>query len=254
MDEYLWFVTSFYQLSGIDLGQYKRPQMERRLTNIRNRRGYEHFSNYFAALQQNKSLMDELLDKMTINVSEFFRNPDRWAQVRKLLVERGVKHPLRAWSAACATGEEPYSLAILLEEAGLQYDEIMATDIDLRVLESAKKGIFEKRSVANLSDTVLNSYFTVSDSKYIIRPSLKKHVAFSQHNLLSDAYPNTLDIIVCRNVLIYFTKDAKQMILGKFSTSLRPGGLLFVGSTEQLMGFMVPSLKLVAPFIYEKQA
>ncbi|EPZ42666.1 CheR family methyltransferase [Alicyclobacillus acidoterrestris] len=250
MDEFAWFMEQFRLLTGIDLTRYKRPQMERRLTNLRDRRGYRTFPEYIEALKLNRALMDELLDKMTINVSEFFRNPERWTQLRALLSAMG-KSP-RVWSAACASGEEPYSLAMLLLELGLHQHPILATDIDERVLQRAEEGIYAEPQIRGIDQNLLDRYFLREADMYRIREQVRKQVQFVKHNLLVDDYPQGLDLIVCRNVLIYFTDQTKQQILERFCSALNPGGILFVGSTEQFLGMNLGSLSPVAPFMYQK--
>lgn len=251
VDEFALFMDSFYRLTGIDLKRYKRPQMERRLTHLRDRRGYKTFADYFDALITDNAQLDELLDKMTINVSEFFRNRDRWDQLMTLLSSR--KDEISAWSAACSTGEEPYSLAMLLMRHQMQFRPIYATDIDDGVLQSAKCGTYEFRQLRHADQWYVERYFDSDGTNYVVKPHVRECVQFEKHNLLSDPYPSNVDLIICRNVLIYFTDSTKELILNRFSRSLRPGGLLFVGSTEQFFGLDLPDLKLVSPFIYEKQ-
>ncbi|WAH35103.1 CheR family methyltransferase [Alicyclobacillus dauci] len=251
MDEFEWFMDAFHQLTGIDLTQYKRPQMERRLTNLRDRRGFHDFPSYIRELGVRRELLDELLDKMTINVSEFFRNPERWEQLGQLLQNR--KQPIKAWSAACSTGEEPYSLAMLLDYLGIKHDTILATDIDERVLAKAAQGNYDSMQLRGTDRSYRDKYFDVDGTKFQVKKQIRDQVEYRKHNLLSDSYPSGMDLIICRNVLIYFTDDTKQSILDKFTLSLRVGGLLFVGSTEQFFGLNLPHLKLVAPFTYEKQ-
>lgn len=250
MDEFSWFMGAFRQLTGIDLARYKRPQMERRLTNLRDRRGFSTFAAYIQALEADGTLLNELLDKMTINVSEFFRNPERWETLRELV--GAMSTAPRVWSAACATGEEPYSLVMMLLELGCMGQPILATDIDERVLERAAAGRYDPLQVRGLAPPDLERYFSFDGREYQIRPQIRENVRFQKHNLLEDDYPTALDLIVCRNVLIYFTDPTKQEILERFSNALKPGGLLFVGSTEQFFGMKLPNLAPVAPFMYRR--
>lgn len=250
MDEFAWFMRAFFDLSGIDLAKYKRPQMERRLTNLRDRRGFSSFREYIEALTTEPSLMAELLDKMTINVSEFFRNKERWLELQSYL--RTLPGPIQAWSAACATGEEPYTLAMILNDMQIPFHPILATDIDERVLERAKAGRYDQTVLREMEDARRLTYFQKEQATYVVHPSLRKQIDFRQHNLLVDSYPKNLDLIICRNVLIYFTDETKEEILRKFSNALVPGGILFVGSTEQFLGLKLEKLHPVAPFLYQK--
>ncbi|GMA60840.1 protein-glutamate O-methyltransferase CheR [Alicyclobacillus fastidiosus] len=250
MDEFAWFMGAFRQLTGIDLTRYKRPQMERRLTNLRDRRGFSSFPAYVQALEADGTLLNELLDKMTINVSEFFRNPERWDTLRNLVCDMGATP--RVWSAACATGEEPYSLVMMLSELRRMGHPVLATDIDERVLDRAAAGRYDPLQVRGLDKHYLDRYFSFDGREYQVHADVRENIRFQKHNLLEDDYPNALDLIVCRNVLIYFTDPTKQDILERFSNALKPGGILFVGSTEQFFGMKLPNLAPVAPFMYRR--
>ncbi|MCL6592459.1 MAG: protein-glutamate O-methyltransferase CheR [Alicyclobacillus sp.] len=252
MDDFLDFSQALLKLTGIDLRLYKRPQMERRLTALRNRHGFHDFRSYAQALAQQPQYLAELLDKMTINVSEFLRNPERWEALLERL-EQPVGRPLRVWSAACATGEEPYTLALLFAERGWPHDT-WATDIDARALALARTGRYKETQIRLLPTEYVARYFTHEADEYIVHDVLKRHVRFAQHNLLADPFPQSLDLIVCRNVLIYFTDAAKQQVLRGFAQALRPGGLLFVGSTEQFLGTDPYGLVPVGPFLYRRTA
>ncbi|SFV05629.1 CheR family methyltransferase [Alicyclobacillus macrosporangiidus] len=252
MDEFLQFARQLERLTGIDLTLYKRPQMERRLTALREKRGYRRFQDYFRALEEQPEILNELLDKMTINVSEFLRNPERWQALMQHLPEVAGR-PLKAWSAACASGEEPYTLALLLEErGGVRYD-ILATDIDRAVLARAEQGYYKEHQVRSLPPAWLERYFRRDGDAYAVSSRLRRHVRFLQHNLLADPYPGPLDLIICRNVLIYFTDEAKRRVIEGFSASLAPGGILFVGSTEQFIGAERFGFSSVGPFLYRKR-
>lgn len=251
MDNFERFMRDFLELSGIDLSQYKRPQMERRLTNLRDRRGFSDFQAYLDALASDATLRNELLDRMTINVSEFYRNPDRWEPLRPLLNDM-KRRPIRAWSAACATGEEPYSLAMLLMDEDIESQRVLATDIDQRVLERARDGRYDRAQLRELDEEMLARYFLFDGHSHIVTKQLRNMVEFERHNLLSDPYPTDLDLIICRNVMIYFTETTKQNILRQFAAALRPGGLLFVGSTEQFIGLTLSNLEPVGAFLYRR--
>ena len=144
---------------------------------------------------------------------------------------------LHIWSAACSTGDEPYTLVMLLAKfIPLDKIHVYATDIDRQVLEKAQIGIYDEKSLKGLPKEFVSKYFTqVSDRSYQISDQIKRCVKFCQHNLLKDRYPKECDMIVCRNVMIYFTEEAKKEIYQKFNASLKKDGLLFVGSTEQII-------------------
>lgn len=250
MDSFYQFMTDFYSWTGIDLRLYKRPQMERRLNSLREKHGCKEFGEWLIELKSNPSLLHQFLDKMTINVSEFFRNIDRWESLCQLLKPNvRSKQTLKAWSAACSTGEEPYTLAILMEQIIGQPYHILATDIDENVLNQARLGKYRAHQVKTMPKYA-TQYLHQQDQEWQISSQLKQHITFSQHNLLSDQYPQSLDLIICRNVLIYFTDEAKQQVIREFSNALKIGGLLFVGSTEQFLRTDMHGMVPMAPFIY----
>ena len=252
MDDFMDFMRSFNRLTGIDLTLYKRPQMERRLTSLRNKNHFLNFVEYLRAMEKDRNLLYELLDKMTINVSEFFRNPERWESLVPYLHDLTQTSPLKAWSAACSTGEEPYSLALLMLERVKRPYEILATDIDEKVLKSAQIGEYRDHQIKSVSEEYFYKYFMKQDYLWRISDRVKKNIIFRAHNLLSNQFPGDLDLIICRNVMIYFTEEAKQKVIVGFANALRPGGILFVGSTEQFLRTELHGLSAVGPFLYRK--
>ncbi|WP_078596919.1 CheR family methyltransferase [Evansella clarkii] len=253
-DDYQLFVQNIKSSTGIDLGLYKEAQMKRRLTSLREKQGFTNFQLYYKSLIKEPDMMEEFLTRMTINVSEFFRNPERWEILEKKIQELEVsRRKIKMWSAACSTGEEPYTLAMLLRNYFTYNDfEVLATDIDKAVLEIAKKGFYIERSLKEVPREMLDSFFVKSGSGYEVKEEVKKTVKFRQHNLLSDNCETGYDLIICRNVMIYFTEEGKQALYKKLSDSLRPGGLLFVGSTEQIFNPKLYGLESEDTFFYRK--
>ncbi|WP_249275028.1 CheR family methyltransferase [Terribacillus saccharophilus] len=254
--DYDYFVQQIKTNTGIDLSQYKEAQMLRRLTTLREKRGFKDFKAYSHAINGDAALLDEFLDRMTINVSEFYRNYQRWEVLERRILPDLLKKkkPLKIWSAACSTGEEPYTLAILLDRyaKGTSYT-IHATDLDQRVLETAMVGKYNERALKEMPAAIKSAYFNQDGSVFQIKDELKQHIQFKQHNLLADAYDTNYDLIICRNVLIYFTEEAKADIYHKFSNSLAHNSYLFVGSTEQIFNPNVYGLGAVDTFFYQKQ-
>lgn len=237
MTDYTDFIQKINKKTGIDLSLYKEAQMKRRLTSLYEKRGFKNFNDYYSAIHNDKQLLDEFLDRMTINVSEFYRNSQRWDVLDKKIFPMllSTNKKLKIWSAACSTGEEPYSLAMVLSShIPLKDISIVATDLDSGVLERAKVGLYSERSLKEVPKTILNKYFINEGQHYQVKDEIKKTVQFKQQNLLNDPYGTGFDLIVCRNVMIYFTEEAKDQIYQGFSKALRPGGVLFVGSTEQI--------------------
>lgn len=254
--DYSDFIVQVKRKAGIDLSLYKEAQMKRRITSLRDKRGFNNFSAYFEGMESNGELFEEFIDRLTINVSEFYRNPKRWEVLEKQAIPHLLKDKksLTIWSAACSTGEEPYSLAMLLKERFPDIRvNITATDIDANALEKAKQAIYKKQSLKDLPEAFKNKYFTIKNGLCYLDEQIKRSVTFRSHNLLADRYLQDVDLIVCRNVLIYFTDEAKEIIYSNFSDSLRKNGILFVGSTEQIFRPDDYNLSVFDTFFYEKQ-
>lgn len=236
------FKKDILLITKIDLNAYKERQMKRRIDTLIAKHGFKTYNDFVAAIKVNKILLDEFVNYLTINVSEFYRNPEQWTYLEEKVIPELIKnygHGIRIWSAACSTGDEPYSLAMLLTKfLPLNQIHIIATDIDKQVLEKAHMGLYKDRSLAALPKEFLVKYFRkINDDTYQIKDEIKKCVEFRQANLLKDSYPEHCHLILCRNVLIYFTEEAKLEIYKKFNDSLVSGGVLFVGSTEQISNY-----------------
>ncbi|RNB81634.1 protein-glutamate O-methyltransferase CheR [Brevibacillus fluminis] len=253
--DFLQFIASVKQKTGIDLALYKEAQMKRRLTSLRLKRGYQSFTSYFDAITRDKELFYEFLDRMTINVSEFFRNPSRWDVLEKKILPRLSKtsRRLKCWSAACSTGEEPYTLAlILLRNQLFRESTVIASDIDEGALIKAKQGIYTDRSLQDCPKDLLSKYFVKDTLSYRIADEVKNPIQFKKHNLLAEQFDSGFDLIICRNVMIYFTEEAKHELYHKFSRALKPGGVLFVGSTEQIFQPQQYQFEVEDTFFYRK--
>ena len=256
-EDFARFVADVRKATSIDLSQYKENQMRRRLTTLRLKHGFATFSSYFAAMMREPKLLDEFLDRMTINVSEFWRNPNRWQLLTEKFLEPMAKSHARlhVWSAACSTGEEPYTLAMLLDSLGaLDRSAILATDIDDNVLAKAKDGVYADRSLREVPPAFMKRYFEPADGGYRVDGKLRNAVRFRKMNLLLDPYPDKCDLIVCRNVMIYFTEEAKAGLYRNFCRALKPGGILFVGSTEQIFNPGQYGLEAADTFFYRRAA
>lgn len=238
MGDYIQFTKQIKQLLHLDLELYKEAQMKRRLTSFREKKGFPTFQKLYTAMQNDLSLQSEFLDRVTINVSEFFRNYKRWAILEEKILPKLLKRNshINVWSAACSTGEEPYTLAIILSKyLPNQSFSILASDIDAQVIEQAKAGRYMEQSLKEVPVQIKNEYFTkLSSGEYVINEKLKRTIRFEQQDLFKTSFLDEFDLIVCRNVLIYFTEDAKQKLYHKFNRALKDNGILFVGSTEQI--------------------
>ena len=239
--DYEYFKKEIFKMTSIDLNAYKEKQMKRRIDNLILKNKITGYDNYVTALRSNKDLFNEFINYITINVSEFYRNPDQWEYMDKQVIPTLTQRfgtRLKIWSAACSTGDEPYSLVMALSKhMPLSNIKITATDLDKTVIEKAKVGLYDAKSIANVPADFKKKYFTQVGPSFKISDEIKSRVAFSEHNLLKDRYDTNYDMIVCRNVLIYFTDEAKDQVFRNFFTSLKSGGFLFIGSTEQIVNY-----------------
>ena len=254
--EYAAFVRRVRTLTGLDLEQYKAPQMRRRLGALLARTGVPSLTQYAHLLERDPARRQEFLDFCTINVSEFFRDRERWdALQRSVLPELLRERPaLQAWSAGCSNGAEPYSLAILLEElAPGRPHRLLATDVDRTVLARAMAGAdYTAADLRNVDPARRRRWFVERAGRYAIVPALRRHVQFRAHDLLRDRFESGFDLILCRNVVIYFTEEAKAALYARFAQALRPGGVLFVGGTEIVSGAASLALESFLVSFYRK--
>lgn len=254
--DYILFIEKIKRKTGIDLSLYKEAQMKRRLTSLYQKKGYRSFQDFFEAIDRDREVLNEFLDRMTINVSEFYRNRKRWEVLEKKLIPKLLEknRRLKIWSAACSTGEEPYTIAMIMSNfMPLSQVQILATDIDENAIARAKLGIYPERSLNEVPEEMKRKYFTKDGNQYIIADEIKKTVTFKKHNLLSDPFGGPFDLIVCRNVLIYFTEEAKDKLYKKFSAALNHGGIFFVGSTEQIFNPSIYGFDTEDTFFYRKK-
>lgn len=253
--DYLQFINQIKQKTGIDLSLYKEAQMKRRLTSLYQKKGFHSFNDFFNGLVKDQKLLNDFLDRMTINVTEFFRNKSRWDILENKILPRLLsnKKKLKIWSAASSTGEEPYTISMILSQyMALSQISIIASDIDDQAIATAKAGIYTERSLAEVPDKMIQQFFLKTDSSYKISDEVKRTVHFKKMNLLADSFETGFDLIVCRNVLIYFTEEAKHELYKKFSNALSIGGVLFVGSTEQIFNPNQYGFEVEDTFFYRK--
>lgn len=254
--DYEYFKGAVFALTQIDLNAYKEKQMKRRIDTLIGKNGITGYEKYIQLLKDNREKFDEFVNYLTINVSEFYRNPEQWELLDKEIFPELINRfgrNLKIWSAACSTGDEPYSLVMALSRhLPLSQIKIIATDIDKQVIAKAKTGLYSEKSVLSVPKDLKEKYFTKIGPSYQISKEIKARVEFRQHNLLKDTYEKNCDLIVCRNVLIYFTEEAKEEIFRKFYDSLKTGGSLFIGSTEQIINYKEMHYKRKNSFFYER--
>ncbi len=233
---------------GFNCEYYKEAHFRRRV-NVRVRAtNSESYGAYLKLLKKDPEEYGRLVETLTVNVSEFFRNPETFRIIEKEIIPSVVKYrseslkkSIRIWSAGCAAGEEAYSLAILLHRV-LKADFnnyrviITGTDIDFQSLEKAKKGIYSESYLKNIDASTKEQYFLKQGEKYQIIDQLKKITHFKHQDLISSPEINHFDIVICRNVMIYFKKEFQEQLQLNFYQALEKGGFLVIGKAETLLG------------------
>lgn len=245
------------QERGIDCRKYKSNFLVRRLASRMRAHHVSDYQSYLYILKKHPEELDALLDNLTINLTYFFRDQSVFEALRDQVLVPLIHqrdHPgrrqLRLWSAGCATGEEPYSLAILLHQllgTNLPHWDIsvLATDLDEKALQKARAGVYDAFSFREVPVQELSPFFIPQNGRYHLVPEVKSLVTFQRHDLLGDAYPSGMDVILCRNVLIYFTREQHDYIFSMFHRALRDGGVLVTGKTEIMLGPMAVLFKAI---------
>lgn len=243
---------------GFDASRYRAPYVERRLAVRLRALGLMTYNQYARHLQEHPDEYDELIDALTINVTEFFRDPDVYDEVARNVIpaiverklERGQRS-IRIWSAGCATGEEPYSLAMCtLDALGRHADTVVphitATDLDPAALAAGRRAEYDIAKLAQIPTVARMRYLDVDDSVFRMRPEVARLVAFRRFNLFEQSPINVMDLVFCRNVFIYFTKEEQEKALGRFRAVLHRGGYLVLGRSEKLPPSQTSSFELVS--------
>jgi chemotaxis protein methyltransferase CheR len=254
-DEYGAFCSSVRRLCGIDLSQYKRGQMERRIRTFAERRGVTRLHDYAAVLAGSKQELDDFLDRVTINVSQLWRNPEQWELLqRKVLPEFAGRSRLKAWSAGSSYGAEAYTLAAVCAETlpGVR-SEIVGTDIDRRMVERARLGVFSTADARDVPARQLSRWFSERDGMLHADPKLRSTCRFETGDLLKmRPAQQVYDLVLCRNTVIYFTPDVKDTLHARLAAAVVPGGYFMVGSTERISDPEELGLEVAHPFVYRR--
>ncbi len=241
-------LEKIYQDRGVNFKHYRKNLLKRRMALRLLANKVNSYSEYLKILVSNPDEYERLFEVLAINVSEFFRDPPLWKEIknilRKIIEENnGKNEPILIWSAGCADGQEAYSLAILANEVNnikVPF-KIYATDIDKDSLNKAELGLYSSMDLKNVEEEILKKYFFPVGEKFKIKEEIKRFVEFKYLDLTSSECFRNLDMIICRNVFIYFTKPLQEQILSKFYEALKTGGYLIIGMSETL----VPEAKLV---------
>ena len=257
-------IIAFLEQYGVMIKSYKEKYIARRLKVRMNRLGIQTFAHYLSYLKTHPHEISTLKESFSINVTRFFRNRDTFELIRDYIVPaiakqtKGEGKTLRIWSAGCAVGAEPYTIAMIFDEEVKRNNirlQILATDINPELLEIAKYGIYDPSYLSEMTTQEAMQFFNLTpDGNYEVKRSIKAYVTFQQHDLMKDQYPKGFDVIFCRNVLIYIDKEAQKDIITKFIDSLNPNGYLAIGRTETLFGNWKDSLRTISGIhrIYQK--
>ena len=237
-------ISEVFDHYGYDFGGYSRASFKRRIDRIYELDGFAHFREFLAKITNDTEYFTRLVEEITVNVTEMFRDPIFYKTLREeILPALAAKPFIRIWHAGCSTGQEVYSMAILLQELNLlQKSIIYATDINHTVLETAKNGVFPLRLMKEYAENYRDSggkkdfsdYYTANYGLAKFDENLSKKMVYSQHSLVSDRSFNEFDLILCRNVLIYFDKELQDRALQLFDDSLARLGYLALGTKETL--------------------
>jgi chemotaxis protein methyltransferase CheR len=249
-EEFNLFRDLIYRECGISLSKEKRIFLESRLKKRMFELGINNMSEYFHLVSASKNKAQELpslFDVLTIGETSFFRNRPQFDLFTKYVLpelvakkEKINSRLLRVWSAGCSTGQEPYSLAMSILQHLADPDSwavrVFASDLSFTALERAQQGLYNASQVKSIEPEFLAKYFTREGENYQINDAVKRRVIFDYHNLKNDNGLRNLDVVVCRNVMIYFDFDEQKRLIERFSNCLLPGGYLFIGHAESMRG------------------
>ena len=255
--QYTFVKREILKLTDVDLNAYKTPQVQRRLKTFLVRSDHATWSTFFRDARSDEQALWKLRDYLTINVSSFFRDVPKYEYLEKKILPELLRgrSKLRVWSAGCSWGQEPYTLAMLLHKlapASCWY-RILATDIDDSALDLARaRGPYSADDVANVPSRLLRRHFVQDDDGYRINKDMQRRITFRHLNPLSDSFESAFDLIVCRNVVIYFTTPVKDRLYRRFYDALRPAGVLFVGGTEIISNAAAIGFKTTGMSFYRR--
>ena len=234
--------------SGNDFSLYKKNTVRRRIERRMSVHQISNINQYVRYLQENSQEIDLLFKELLIGVTSFFREPDAFEVLKEKVISELLKdkkggEPVRVWVIGCSTGEEAYSIAIVLREClddlklkGIKI-QIYATDLDKEAIEVARQGMYPESIAADVSKERLQQFFTKEDDHYRIKKNIRDNIVFAQQNILTDPPFTKLDLLCCRNLLIYLNSDTQKKLMPLFHYTLNPGGFLFLGSSESIGGF-----------------
>jgi chemotaxis protein methyltransferase CheR len=234
-----------YDESGITFSSTNRAILESRLRERLREKQMSLVSDYYALLLKDKEELKLMLDSVTTNLTRFFRNQPHFDALEKYVIPEVLKlkkekgdTKVRVWSAGCSTGEEPYTLAMILKDRlpAPFTAEILASDISLKSLMVGKAGFYPESRIVGIPDAYLNRFFDRKNNGYQVKDEIMKMIRFDYHNLKNDSGQRNLDILFCRNVLIYFDEAAQKAVIDRFWDAMATKSYLFIGHSESLFG------------------
>jgi len=255
-DEYVDFCDGVRRICAIDLLQYKRGQMERRIRTFAATRGHAGLGDYLEVLRTDRVELEALLDRVTINVSQLWRHPEQFDVLEKhVLPELAAKRRIRAWSAGCSYGAEAFTLAAVCKGVVPRANvSITGVDIDPRMVQRAREAIFSAADARSVKPGLMDTWFEkLPDGRFQAKPELRAITRFEVGDLLRvQPRPAAYDLVMCRNTVIYFTDEVRDALHARLVTALRPGGYLVVGATERVSDPAGIGLAPTHPFTYRK--
>lgn len=248
------------KLLNLNLDGYKLKRVKRRTNSLMRRHDIDDYEECLELLEHDRDFKAAYMNHFTINTSEFFRNPDSFEYLQENLLPEifSEKNKVNIWSAPCSDGSEPYTIAIILKELGIDKNRfsILASDIDPEILEVASQGQYPKKALENMDDDLIDKYFNPikkEDNQYRLSPRIKNLVEFERKDLINERYSSNWDLIMSRNFFIYLTKELKGELTEKFVSSLKPGGYLFLGNTEFIFNPAQYDLEKIHLSFYRKK-
>lgn len=244
-EDFILFKDLVYKESGICFNVINKVVLESRIESSMYEYKFSDIMNFYNYISGDKEELKRFLDKITTNLTKFFRTESNFELLKNcilpdILPKKGDNNQIRIWSAGCSTGEEPYSIAITcLETHGINEKNIRiyASDLSLDSLVAAKEGRYSKSKVENVPEEYLSKYFDrITSGEYLVKNNVKKLITFDYHNLRHKGAHNNIDIIFCRNVLIYFDSESQKLTVNRFYDILNEYGYLFIGHSESLFG------------------
>ena len=243
--EFEQYKTLIYNESGIHFTSTNRSILESRLKERLRTNHVDSVKTYFNSISKDQGEMKSFLDSITTNLTRFFRNQPQFDTLEKYVIPELMKikkasgsTSIKIWSAGCSTGEEPYTIAMMMSDIlppPWKYD-IIASDISLKCLMTAKEGFYDDNRIAGIPDKYLKKYFDKVQGGYKIHNDILSKIRFDYHNLKNDSGQRNLDVIFCRNVIIYFDEAAQTAVINRFWSSMADKSFLFIGHSESLFG------------------